>query len=227
MTQTQKNLKTLMTKTYLKTFLAILVSGVFSLILYSTPAIAQPIFAVLTMGGRPILSFIFVMALLIFMMTKLQTTTSKNTALFLFVLLSMFFGTTLTVYLMYYGVGFVFKIFFVTSLYFLILAIYSFATEKDFTKMGNVLFGALIALIVVSLVNLFLGMPMLDTILAFATLVIFTFYTIYDHQQIVNEAIRGDRNHDNFELVSYSYAMALYLDFLNLLQALLRIFGNK
>ncbi|BAF70941.1 Bax inhibitor-1/YccA family protein [Nitratiruptor sp. SB155-2] len=95
------------------------------------------------------------------------------------------------------------------------LSLFAINTTKDFTSLGKFLFIALIIMIVAGLINIFLGSPLLQTLLAAAGAIIFSIFILFDTQNI----IRG-----NFA-TPVEAAIALYLDVLNLFISLLQILG--
>ena len=74
---------------------------------------------------------------------------------------------------------------------------------------------ALFVVIGFSLVNLFLGNPILSVIISAAVVFLFSILVVYDTQNI----IRGQYE------TAIDGAIALYLDFLNIFTALLQLFG--
>ena len=100
------------------------------------------------------------------------------------------------------------------------LSLFATNTTKDFTFMGKFLFIALIIMIVAGLINIFLGSPLLQVILAAVGAIVFSGFILYDTQNL----LRG-----NFGS-PVEAAIALYLDILNLFISILQllgIFGNE
>ncbi len=95
------------------------------------------------------------------------------------------------------------------------LSLFAINTKRDFTTLGKFLFIALIIMIVAGLINIFLGSPLLQTLLAAAGAMLFSIFILYDTQNI----IRG-----NFA-TPIEAAIALYLDVLNLFISLLQLLG--
>jgi FtsH-binding integral membrane protein len=79
------------------------------------------------------------------------------------------------------------------------------------------LFGVVIAMVV----NLFLRSDAVGFVLSCCSVVVFTGLTAYDTQKI--RAVAGA--HD--DRLALSGALMLYLDFINLFLALLRLFGRR
>ena len=102
-----------------------------------------------------------------------------------------------------------------TSVAFGGLSLFAINTKRDFTTLGKFLFIALIIMIVAGLINIFLGSPLLQTLLAAAGAMLFSIFILYDTQNI----IRG-----NFA-TPIEAAIALYLDVLNLFISLLQLLG--
>lgn len=115
--------------------------------------------------------------------------------------------------------------FFVTAGTFAAMSIYGYFTSNDLSKMGSILFMALIGLIIASVVNFFLHSETMMWIITYAGVLIFVGLTAWDTQQIKNMAIQMD-GASTGKLATIG-ALTLYLDFINLFLYLLRIFGNR
>jgi uncharacterized protein len=104
-------------------------------------------------------------------------------------------------------------------------ALYGAVTKRDLTSIGAYFFMALIGLVVASVVNIFLRSDTLGYIVSWAAVLIFTVLTAYDVQRIQ----RGDMAAwaGTMEKGAVIGAFHLYLDFINLFFALLRIFGGS
>ena len=102
-----------------------------------------------------------------------------------------------------------------TSVVFGSMSFYAIKTTKDFTSYGKPLMIALFVIIGFSVVNMFLGNPMLSVIISGAVVFLFSILVIYDTQNIM----RG-----MYE-TPIDGAIALYLDFLKIFTALLHLFG--
>jgi FtsH-binding integral membrane protein len=104
-------------------------------------------------------------------------------------------------------------------------ALYGAVTKRDLTSIGAYVFMALVGLVVASVVNLFLRSDTLGFIVSWAAVLIFTVLTAYDVQRIQ----RGDFAAwaGTMEKGAVIGAFHLYLDFINLFFALLRIFGGS
>ena len=104
------------------------------------------------------------------------------------------------------------------------LALYGAVTKRDLTGLGPILFGALIALIVATFVNIFVGGSTLYWITTYAGVLIFAGLTAYDMQKLQQSASRAAGGPERPR--GGQGALALYLDFINIFLFLLRIFGR-
>jgi len=135
-------------------------------------------------------------------------------------------GVTLSIIFAVYTSASIAATFFVTAGMFGAMATYGWVTKRDLSKLGAILFMALIGLILASIVNLFIANDALYWITTYAGVVIFAGLTAYDMQKIkkLNEAgLEGEAE----QRAAVMGALALYLDFINLFLFLLRIFGSR
>ena len=102
-----------------------------------------------------------------------------------------------------------------TSVVFGAMSFYAIRTTRDFTSYGKPLMIALFVIIGFSILNMFLGNPMLHVIISGVVVVLFSVLVIYDTQNIMKGAYE----------TPIDGAIALYLDFLNIFTALLQLFG--
>jgi len=102
-----------------------------------------------------------------------------------------------------------------TSVIFGAMSFFAIKTTKDFSGYGKPLMIALFVIIGFSLLNLFLGNPLLQVIIAGAVVILFSILVVFDTQNIIRGAYQ----------TPIDGAIALYLDFLNIFTALLQLFG--
>jgi modulator of FtsH protease len=102
-----------------------------------------------------------------------------------------------------------------TSVVFGAMSFFAIKTTQDFTSYTKPLMIALFVVIGFSILNMFLGNPLLHVIISGAVVVLFSILVIYDTQNIIRGAYQ----------TPIDGAIALYLDFLNIFTALLQLFG--
>lgn len=113
------------------------------------------------------------------------------------------------------GVGAIAQAFGMSTIVFGVMSIFALKTKADLANMGKMLLISLIVVVICSLVNLFLGSPMFQVLIAGAAVVLFSLFVAYDTQNIVR-GLYAD---------PVQAAVSLYLDFLNIFVSLLQLFG--
>ncbi|MCI8481699.1 MAG: Bax inhibitor-1/YccA family protein [Clostridia bacterium] len=142
----------------------------------------------------------------------------------LFFVYAMLNGVTLSTIFVLFELGSIVWLFVVSALLFGGMAFFGYKTKKDLSNWRTLLFGTLIAGIIVSLINLFVGNSTLDIIIDCIILLVFFGITIYDMNKI--KALQEDESLDQSKLHIYG-AMELYLDFINIFIRILSLFGKK
>jgi len=99
---------------------------------------------------------------------------------------------------------------------------YGYFTKKDLSSMGQMMFVGLIAIVIASIVNIFIGSTVMQMVISALAIIIFLGLTAYDTQQI-REMVSVDTSPS----VEVSGALTLYMDFINLFINLLQLFGNR
>ena len=117
------------------------------------------------------------------------------------------------------------KVFIITCVMFGITAFYGLVCKKDLSSIGSLCFMGLIGLIIVGIVNMFLGSDRLGYLASFIGVAVFVGLTAYDTQKIKQKTAYADES--NVTALSINGAFELYLDFINLFLYLLRLFGKR
>jgi uncharacterized protein len=117
----------------------------------------------------------------------------------------------------------IFTTFLITAGMFGAMAAWGYVTDLDLSRLGAVLFMALIGLILATIVNIFVANDALYWITTYAGVAIFAGLTAYDMQKLKQWSAR-DTGDGRLAVLG---ALALYLDFINLFLFLLRIFGAR
>ncbi|WQY70785.1 Bax inhibitor-1/YccA family protein [Helicobacter pylori] len=113
------------------------------------------------------------------------------------------------------GLGAIWQALGMTTIVFGLMSVYALKTKNDLANMGKMLFIALIVVVVCSLINLFLGSPMFQVVIAGVSAILFSLYIAYDTQNIVKGMYDSP----------IDAAVSLYLDFLNVFISILQIIG--
>ena len=165
--------------------------------------------------------------LLVIWLSARFTRMSMTTATLLFILYSAMMGVTMSTIFMVYTMSSIASVFFITAGMFLVMSLLGYFTRMDLTRLGSLLFMALIGVIIASLVNIFLKSEMLYWIVSYVAVVVFVGLTAYDTQKIKQMLVEyGEADEMGYKLALFG-ALTLYLDFINLFLYLLRIFGDR
>ena len=165
---------------------------------------------------------------LVFVLSARINKMSVTTATIMLIVYSALNGVTLSFIFLAYSLGSIAKTFFITTGMFGVMALVGATTKRDLSKMGSILFMALIGLIIASLVNIFLHSSGLDWIISLIGVALFTALTAYDVQRVKRLATESDLYDDTqVGRLAVISALSLYLDFINLFLYLLRFFGRN
>jgi FtsH-binding integral membrane protein len=199
--------------------LGLVVTAAVAWFVASTPALMQVVFdhrAVF--WGLVIAQFGVVIAL-----TAGVNRLSGPMAGVLFLLYSALTGTTLSFILLAYSGASVAGAFAITAGTFGAMSVYGSVTKSDLRGWGTFLFMGLIGVVLASVVNIFTRSSMVEWVISAACVVVFTGLTAYDTQKLRRMAAAGGGS----AALPVAGALSLYLDFINLFLAVLRIFGGR
>ena len=121
------------------------------------------------------------------------------------------------------------QVFLVTSIAFAGLSLWGYTTKKDISGWGSFLIMGVIGLVVASIINIFLGSPMIMFAVSVLGVLIFAGLTAYDTQRLKTEYIAHAQHADQEWLGKSAImgALSLYLNFINMFMMLLQLFGNR
>lgn len=131
-------------------------------------------------------------------------------------------GLSFAVIFAVYTMSSIFTAFMGAAVLFGVMSFYGYFTKQSLDSLGKYLFVGLIAIIIASIINIFVGSTLAQMVISAIAIVIFLGLTAYDTQQI-REMVTYDTD-DGVEIMG---AISLYLDFINLFINLLQLFGVK
>ena len=215
--------KVLMRKVYLWMTMALMITGISAAGVANSPNILALIYSSqVVMWGIIIAEF----GLVMYISARLEKL-SLSTATTLFALYSILNGVMLSSIFLLYSTAIISKVFFITAGTFGVTALYGYATKKDLSSLGNILFMALIGLVIATVVNVFMKSAMFDLILSYIGVIIFVGLTAWDSQKIKHMMMVQQDADESAQKLALIGALSLYLDFINLFLYLLRIFGRS
>lgn len=133
-------------------------------------------------------------------------------------------GVTFSVIFAVFDITSIIYAFIATAGIYAALAYIGKTTKADLSKFGTILSVTLLAGIILTLVNLFIGNTGIDIFLNWVILFIFMGFTVYDMNKLTHLSEMGYANNDKLHIYG---AMELYLDFINIFLRLLSIFGRN
>lgn len=147
---------------------------------------------------------------------KMQT----STATMLYLGYTALTGLTFSSIFILYELESIIWIFLATAIIFGILSLIGAKTKINLSGLGVFLIIGLLAIIIISIINMFLLNNTIDLALCIISIVIFMGYVAYDVQKIC----RINTNNDNIAIIA---AFDIYLDFINIFIRLLQLFGKN
>lgn len=167
--------------------------------------------------------FLVIIELIVVIVLSAKIATLKpTTAKIMFCLYSFLTGLTFSSIFVVYQISSIIFVFLVTSVLCFILGLIGYYTTVDLTKIGIYLFISLVGVLLLGLINIFLGNQTLDLGLCIIGLLIFIGFIAYDIQKI--KISINYLPEDNLAIFG---ALELYLDFINIFIRLLSLFGKS
>jgi FtsH-binding integral membrane protein len=118
--------------------------------------------------------------------------------------------------------GSIFTAFMGAAVLFATMSFYGYFTKKNLDSIGQFMIVGLIAIIIASIINIFIGSTVMQMVISALAVIIFLGLTAYDTQKIREDLM--DNTNEHAEVYG---ALTLYLDFINLFLSLVQLFGVK
>jgi FtsH-binding integral membrane protein len=202
---------------YNNMFLAVANSMIVSLLVASSPALMQFLFTG-AMKWLVIFAPLVAILALTFGMQKMTKSQAQLALHGFAALMGMSFATIFVVF----NIGSIVGAFMAAAVLFATMSMYGYFTKQSLDSVGQFMFVGLIAIIIASVINIFVGSSVAQMVISALAIVIFLGLTAYDTQKI-RESLSVDHN-GNTEVVG---ALTLYLDFINLFLNLLQLLGGR
>ena len=143
----------------------------------------------------------------------------------MFLAYSVLTGLTFSVIFLIYTSASIGNAFLLTAGTFGAMSAYATFTKKDLSPWGTFLIMGAIGCVVGSIIQAIWPSPMLNFVLGCAGVIAFSGLTAYDTQKL--REMHAEAGYESAASLSISGALMLYLDFINLFIALLRLFGSR
>jgi FtsH-binding integral membrane protein len=133
-------------------------------------------------------------------------------------LMGLSFSTIFAVFTM----GSIVSAFMGAAILFSVMSGYGYFTKQSLDSMGKFMIVGLIAIIIASIVNIFIGSTVMQMVISALAIIIFLGLTAYDTQKI-----REELSLNTSDSAEVRGALTLYMDFINLFINLLQLFGDR
>lgn len=133
-------------------------------------------------------------------------------------LMGLSFATIFAVFAM----GSIVSAFMGAAILFAVMSGFGYFTKRSLDSLGRFMFVGLIAIIIASIVNIFIGSTVMQMVISALAIIIFLGLTAYDTQKIREEISVQTSN-----AAEVRGALTLYMDFINLFLNLLMLFGGR
>ena len=133
-------------------------------------------------------------------------------------LMGLSFATIFAVFTM----GSIVSAFMGAAILFAVMSGYGYFTRRSLDSVGKFMFVGLIAIVIASIVNIFIGSTVMQMVISALAIIIFLGLTAYDTQKI-----REEISVETSAVAEVRGALTLYMDFINLFINLLMLFGGR
>ena len=197
--------------------IAVLISMLVSYFVGSSPELLQFFFT-------GVLKWIVIFAPLVaifaisFMMEKVDKQGAQLMLYGFSALMGLSFATIFAVFTM----GSIVSAFMGAAILFAVMSGYGYFTKRSLDSMGKFMFVGLIAIVIASIINLFLQSGPMAMVISALAIIIFLGLTAYDTQKI-----REEVSYETNGVAEIRGALTLYMDFINIFLNLLNLFGDR
>ena len=177
MVDNRNSLSKFISGVYLWMFLGLIVSGI-------TGYVTSKSYVMLRFVSNNMFIIIITELIVVIAFSALQRKVSPLVAKILFILYAFISGLTLSAIFLVYTKQSLIMIFVSAALMFGLLSLYGYTTNTNLDSLGKMLIFGLIAIIIVSIINMFVNSSSLNITLSIVSVVIFLGLTAYDMQKL-------------------------------------------
>jgi uncharacterized protein len=166
------------------------------------------------------------LAIMLFSMFGMRNPSPRSAGILYWTLVSLI-GASLGVLALVYTGASIFQTFLITATAFGALSLFGYSTKKNLSGFGSFLIVGLIGLVIASLVNMFLQNSMMQFVISVLGVFIFAGLIAYDTQRLKMTYYELGGDQAAMGVATNYGALSLYLNFINLFQFLLQLFGVR
>jgi FtsH-binding integral membrane protein len=216
--RSSRELNTAMAGVYKHMSIAVIISMFVSYFVGSSPELLQFFFT-----GAMKWIVIFAPLVAVFGISMiLNSNPPKSTAVALLFGFSALMGLSFATIFAVFNMGSIVTAFMGAAVLFGVMSMYGYFTKRNLDSVGKFMFVGLIAIVIASIVNIFIGSTVFQMVISTIAIIVFLGLTAYDTQKIRETLSIADNG-----VAEISGALTLYLDFINIFLSLLQLFGER
>ena len=223
-------LRSFMLGVYNKMALGLVLSAALAFLTSSFPPVRDLMFTVANgRVGYSILGMVVAfapLAVLLFSGFAMRNQSPRTASIVYWTVVSLIGASMGVLALRYTGTS-IASTFLITATAFGGLSLFGYTTKKDLSGVGSFLIMGVWGLLIASLVNIFLQSSMMQFIISILGVLIFAGLTAYDTQRLKMTYYELGGNQAAMGVATSYGALSLYLDFINMFQFLLALFGDR
>ena len=166
------------------------------------------------------------LAVLLFSMVAIRNASPRSSGILYWTIVSLI-GASLGVLTLVYTGASIAQTFLITATAFGGLSLFGYATKRDLTGFGSFLMIGLIGLVLASVVNMFLHSGPMNFIISVIGVFVFAGLIAYDTQRLKMQYYELGGDQAAMGVATNYGALSLYINFINLFQMLLSLFGSR
>jgi uncharacterized protein len=225
-------LRAFMLGVYNKVALGLVLSAALAFVTGQYPPVRDLMYSVTPDGrlaGMTLLGMIVAfapLAVMLFGAFALKNATPKTSGMLYWTIVALI-GAGMGVLTLVYTGGSIASTFLITATAFGGLSLFGYTTKKDLTAFGSFLIVGLFGLIIAMVVNMFIQNSMMNFIISVLGVLIFAGLIAFDTQRLKMTYYQLGGDEAAMGVATNYGALSLYINFINLFQFLLAIFGDR
>ncbi|MBW0152111.1 MAG: Bax inhibitor-1/YccA family protein [Phenylobacterium sp.] len=225
-------LRAFMLGVYNKVALGLVLSAALAFVTGQYPPVRDLMYSVTPDGrlaGMTVLGMIVAfapLAVMLFGAFALKNASPKTSGMLYWTIVALI-GAGMGVLTLVYTGGSIASTFLITATAFGGLSLFGYTTKKDLTAFGSFLIVGLFGLIIAMVVNMFIQNSMMNFIISVLGVLIFAGLIAFDTQRLKMTYYQLGGDEAAMGVATNYGALSLYINFINLFQFLLAIFGDR
>ncbi len=211
-------INTRMISVYNNMFLAVVNSMIVSMAVASSPSLMTFLF-----GSWLKWVVVFAPLVVILAMTWVMEKATRTECQVMLHVFAALMGLSFSTIFVVFTLGSIVSAFMGAAILFGTMSLWGYFTKKSLEGWGSWLLVGLIAVVITSIVNVFIGSSILAQVVSAVAIIVFLGLTAYDTQNLRTQLSVSDAD-SKTEIIG---ALSLYMNFINIFISLLQLFGGR